>query len=135
MDKKILPQVVQEKAVEADGAATVVLELDEMWTFVGKRKAWLWLAVERASRRIVGWVPGCRGAATGRRLFHGLPARCQRNTTYHTDAWEAYATVLPAAAHRPSTKGSGQTSIVEALHCSLRHRCGVLVRKLCSFSK
>ena len=121
---------------EAEGAAAV-LELDEMWTFVGKRKrkVWLWLAVERASRRIVGWVLGCRGAATGRRLLQGLPARYQHHTTYYTDAWEAYAAVLPAAAHRPSAKGSGQTSIVEALNCSLRHRCGVLVRKSCSFSK
>ena len=30
-------------------------EVDEMWTFVGHRrhKVWLWLAVERASWRIV----------------------------------------------------------------------------------
>ena len=127
-------EVVETAVVEAEAT---VLELDEMWTFVGKRKrkVWLWLAVERASRRIVGWVLGCRGAATGRRLFQALPVRYQRNTIYYTDAWEAYATVLPAAAHRPSAKGSGQTSIVEALNCSLRHRCGVLVRKSCSFSK
>ena len=47
------------------------LELDEMWTFVGhkKRKVWLWLAVERASRRIVAWVLGRRDAATARRLW------------------------------------------------------------------
>ena len=129
-----MPEVVESEVVESEAA---VLELDEMWTFVGqrKRKVWLWLAVERASRRIVAWVLGCRGAATGRRLFHALPTRYQANTMYYTDAWEAYATVLPAGAHQPSAKGSGQTSIVEALNCSLRHRCGVLVRKSCSFSK
>lgn len=40
------------------------LELDEIWTLMGrkKRKVWLWLAVERASR-IVAWVMGRRGAA------------------------------------------------------------------------
>ena len=32
-------------------------------------------------------------------------------------------------------KGSGGTSIVEAINCSLRQRCSVLVRKSCSFSK
>lgn len=34
------------------------LELDELWTFVGrkKRKEWLWLAVERHTRRIVAYV-------------------------------------------------------------------------------
>lgn len=108
-----------------------------MWTFVGRRKCkvWLWLAVERASRRIVGWVLGCRGAATCRQLWQRLPPRFQRHTVYYTDAWEAYAKVLPAAAHRPSAKGSGQTSLVEALNCALRQRCGVLVRKSCSISK
>ncbi|WP_162550097.1 IS1 family transposase [Hymenobacter nivis] len=46
-----------------------------MRTFVGrrKRKVWLWLAVERASRRIVAWMLGCRGAATARRLWAALP--------------------------------------------------------------
>lgn len=115
----------------------VELELDAMWTFVGrkKRKVWLWLAVERTTRRIVAWVLGCRGAATARRLWQALPARYHVNTTYYTDEWEAYAKVLPRAAHRPSPKGSGATSIVEALTCSLRQRCGVFVRKSCSVSK
>ena len=100
-----------------------------------KRKVWLWLAVERASRRIVAWVLGCRGAATARRLWQALPKRYRRHCRYHTDPWEAYAKVLPKKAHRPSAKGSGQTSIVEAINCSLRQRCGMLVRKSCSFSK
>jgi len=58
-----------------------------MWTFVGRRqrKGWLWLAVERASRRIVAWVLGCRGAATARRLWAALPPRYQRHCRYHTD--------------------------------------------------
>ena len=40
-----------------------------------------------------------------------------------------------ALAARPCPKGKGRTSIVEAITCSLRQRCGVLVRKSCSFSK
>ena len=108
-----------------------------MWTFVGRRrrKVWLWLALARASRRIVAWVLGCRGAATATRLQQALPIHYQANKIYYTDVWEAYAKVLPSAAHRHSAKGSGATSIVEALNCSLRQRCGVLVRKFCSFSK
>ncbi|AMR25468.1 hypothetical protein A0257_22510 (plasmid) [Hymenobacter psoromatis] len=95
----------------------------------------MWLAVERASRRLVAWVLGCRGAATARRLWQALPPHYQQHTIYYTDQWEAYAKVLPPAAHRSCAKGSGGTSIVEALNCSLRQRCGVLVRKSCSFSK
>ena len=113
------------------------LEFDELWTFVGRRqrKVWLWLAVERASRRIVAWVLGCRGAATARRLWAALPPRYQRHCRYHTDQWAAYAKVLPVHHHRPHPKGSGKTNIVEAINSSLRQRCGVLVRKSCSFSK
>lgn len=108
-----------------------------MWTFVGrrKRKVWRWLAVERASHRVVAWVLGFRGATTARRLWAALPRRDQRHCRYHTDQWEAYANVLPAHHHRPRPKGSGNTSMVEAINCSLRQRCGVLVRKPCSFSK
>ena len=123
--------------MSGDVPPLAVLELDEMWTFVGRRKnkVWLWLAVERASRRIVAWVLGCRGAATARRLWLLLPPEFQKNTRYLTDLWGAYAKVLPAAAHQACPKGSGQTSIVEAINCALRQRCGVLVRKSCSFSK
>ena len=109
-----------------------------MWTFVGrkKRKVWLWLAVERESRRIVAWVLGDRSAATARRLWAQLPAywrgpRCW----YFTDLWGSYVGVLPRWQHRRSPKGSGGTSIVEAINCALRQRCGVLVRKSCSFSR
>lgn len=114
-----------------------ILELDEMWTFVGKKKnkVWLWLAVERATRQIVAWTLGCRGEATCKHLWAALPTRYQHNTWYFTDEWSAYACVLPSARHCPSPKGSGETSIVEAINCSLRQRCGVLVRKACSFSK
>jgi insertion element IS1 protein InsB len=108
-----------------------------MWTFVGRkrRKVWLWLAVERHTRRIVAWVLGTRGTATARRLWRSLPAEYRSGTWYYTDEWEAYRGVLPHQAHRPSPKGSGQTSIVEAVNCSLRQRCAVLVRKTCSFSR
>ena len=110
--------------------------IDEMWTFVGrrKRKFWLWLAVGRASRRIVPWVLGCRSAATARRLWAALPHRYQHYCRYHTNQWEACAKVLPARYRRPRPKGRGNTNIVEAFNCLLRHRCGVLVRKSCSLS-
>ena len=113
------------------------LEPDEMWTFVcrKKRKVWLWLAVERASRRIVAWVVGRRDAAPARRLWQALPRRYRSPCWYFTDLWESYAGGLPRWRHRRCPKGDGGTSIVEAINCALRQRCGVLVRKSCSFSK
>jgi len=108
-----------------------------MWTFVGRkqRKVWLWLAVERTSRRIVAWVLGRRDAATAQRLWQALPTRYRRHCGYFTDLFPAYCLALPTGPHRPCAKSEGQTTIVEALNCSLRQRCGVLVRKSCSFSK
>ena len=108
-----------------------------MWTFVGrkKRKVWLWLAVERASRRIVAWTLGSQGEAAARRLWRALPKRYRRHCWYFTDEWKAYATVLLRCQHRPCPKGKGAMSIVEALNCSFRQRCGGLVGKSCSFSK
>ena len=100
-----------------------------------RHKVWLWLAVERASRRIVAWVTGRRDAATARRLWQTLPRRYRRHSWYFTDEWKAYVGVLPRWQHRRCPKGRGGTSIVEAVNCALRHRCGVLVRKSCSFSK
>jgi insertion element IS1 protein InsB len=113
------------------------LELDEMWTFVGRRrrKVWLWLAVERASRRIVAWVVGRRDAATARSLWQALPGRYRRRCWYFTDLFPAYVGVLPRWHHRRCPKGTGGKSIIEAVNCSLRQRCGVLVRRSCSFSK
>lgn len=108
-----------------------------MWTYVGCKanKVWLWLAVERATRRIVAWTLGCRGEKTCAQLWAALPDRFRHNTWYFMDEWAAYAAVLPARFHCPSPKRSGETSIVEALTCALRQRCGVPVRKTCSFSK
>ncbi len=100
-----------------------------------KRKVWLWLAVKRCSRRIVARVLGERSTATARRLWQALSRRYQRRGRYFTDRWESYVGVLPLRQHRCSPTGSGGTSIVEAINCSLRHRCGVLVRKSCAFSK
>ena len=94
-----------------------------------------WLRYRSKRARIVAWVLGCRGTATAQRLWAALPPRYQRHCRYHTDQWAAYAKVLPAHHHRPHPKGSGKTTIMEAINCSLRQRCSVSVRKSCSFSK
>ncbi|MCA9900938.1 MAG: hypothetical protein KC433_22270 [Anaerolineales bacterium] len=41
-----------------------VLELDELWSFVGKRqqKRWLWVALCRRTRQIVAFIIGDRSA-------------------------------------------------------------------------
>ena len=94
-----------------------------------KRKVWLWLVVERAWRRIVGWTLSSRGKAPLRQFWQSLPERYRRHCWHFTDPTSEKP--IP----RCCPKGEGQANIVEALNCSLRQRCGVLVRKSCSFSK
>lgn len=53
-----------------------VLEVDELWSYVGnkKNKVWIWLALCRRTRQIVAWRPGSREAKTvancGTRFLH-----------------------------------------------------------------
>lgn len=93
---------------------------------------WLWLAVDRDTRRIAAWVLGCRGVATARRLW-AAPPPAYRPARCYTAAWEAYAAVIPPGQHRGGRKG--RTNLAEGVNCWLRQRCAVLVRKTCSFSK
>jgi len=52
-----------------------------------------------------------------------------------TDFWRAYARVLPAAQHRATGKGDGQTCHVERFNGVLRQRLARFVRRTLSFSK
>jgi hypothetical protein len=52
-----------------------VLELDEVWSFVKRRKnkRWIWMALCRRTRQIVAFVIGCRGKRTCRKLWKAIP--------------------------------------------------------------
>lgn len=115
------PRLPRRRSKKAQRRKLEALELDDMWTLVGRLQR---MAVERALRHIVAWLLCCRGAATARSLWAALPHRYQHYYRYHTDQWQAYAKVLPALHHRPHPKGSGKTTVVEAINCSLRQRCG-----------
>ena len=95
------------------------LELDELWSFVHqrKRKRWVWLAQCRRTRQIVAYAIGGRGQKTCRLLWRAHPKGVQEKPSVHgllesllyTDFWKAYGRVLPAAQHRATGKGDGQT--------------------------
>lgn len=54
----------------------VTVECDELWSFVGNKgnKQWVWLAIDRDTREIVGVAIGARDEATARALWESLPA-------------------------------------------------------------
>lgn len=71
-----LPEL-RETLIEPDPAepATLVLELDELWSFVLKRsnKRWVWIALCRATRQVVAYVVGDRSRATCQKLWKQIP--------------------------------------------------------------
>jgi IS1 family transposase len=113
------------------------VECDELWSFVGHKgnKQWVWLALDRDTREIVGVAIGARDEATARALWESLPAVYRQCAVCYSDFWDAYACVLPSKRHRPVGKASGQTSRIERLNNTLRQRISRLVRKALSFSK
>jgi len=107
-------------------------EVDEMWSFVGKKKAprWLWHALDHRSGKVLAYVFGRRKDE----VFLKLKALLAPFgiTRYYTDSWGAYTRHLDADEHQP---GKRNTQKIERKHLTLRTRIKRLVRKTICFSK
>lgn len=113
-----------------------MLELDELWSFVARRKnkRWVWLALCRSTRQIAAYALGDRSEKTCRTLWKRVPLALRRSLAF-TDFWQAYQAVIPEGQHRPGGKDTGQTNHVERFNNTLRQRLARFVRKTLSFSK
>ena len=113
-----------------------VLELDELYSFVGSKreKRWLWIALCRRTRQVVAFAIGDRSEQTCRRLFKRIPVSYRRCVSY-SDFWSAYAKVFQRGKHQSVGKETGQTAHVERWNCTLWQRASRYVRRTLSFSK
>ena len=113
------------------------LQLDEMWTFVGKKeqKQWLWLALNPANRQIVAFHVGGRSGADAALFYELLPAGFKGRAGFFSDYWPAYVQAFANEAHIGAGKESGLTAYIERFNCTLRQRVSRLVRQSLSFSK
>lgn len=113
-----------------------VLELDEAWSFVGRKteKRWLWTAMCRRTRQIVAFVIGDRSAKTCARLWAKIPDG-YRGCQSFSDFWKAYGQVFSSQRHQQVGKASGEVAHMERFYCTLRQRLARYVRKTLSFSK
>ena len=113
-----------------------MLELDELWSFVGSKAnaRWVWIALCRQTRQVVAYFVGDRSAESARALRERLPPDYRRRAT-RSDLWLAYDEVFPRRTHRLCGKGAGETCHVERFNCTLRQRLGRFVRRTLSFSK
>ena len=115
----------------------MILEADELWSFVGSKAEvrWVWAALDADTRQVVALIVGDRSEFTAECLWLALPDEYRDGATVHTDFLAAYRAVVPRGQHAPGGKGDGRTNHIERFWGTLRQRCGRLVRKALSFSK
>ncbi len=114
-----------------------VIECDELWSFVGKKKEkqWVWLALDKNTREIIGVYIGDRSADSAKKLFNSIPAIYSLSAHFYTDYWAAYNSAIPSDQHTAVGKESGKTNHIERFNNTLRQRVSRLVRDTLSFSK
>ena len=106
------------------------LEIDELVVHfqVRRRYRYLWVAVSRLTRQVLGFFLGDRGITSLHALWQQVPREYRRKLIY-TDAYSVYAEFFATWQHRPSPKGSGRTSVAEGLNNKWRSRIAGLVRR------
>ena len=87
--------------VLAKSPGRLTIECDEMWSFVNSKKneVYIWLAIDRNSRKIVGCFVGDRTRKSARKLWASFPEVYQQCAVVHTDFWQAYKTVIFPECH------------------------------------
>ena len=108
------------------------VEVDEMWSFVEKKRHqyWLWYAFAPKTKQVIGYVRGRRTDATCQLLLDKL-ARCQI-TRFYTDHWESYEKLIPSHRHWIGKQG---TQRIERNNLTLRTRLKRWHRRTICFSK
>jgi IS1 family transposase len=132
-----LARTPRQLKVSGKSPGRLTIECDEMWSFVNSKKneVYIWLAIDRNSRKIIGYFLGDRTRKSARKLWNSLSDVYQQFAFTYPDFWQAYKTVIPAKHHRAVGKGTGLTNHVERLNNTFRQRVSRLVRESLSFSK
>jgi insertion element IS1 protein InsB len=110
------------------------LEIDEFWTYVGKKtnKIWLIYAYHRETGEVVAYVWGKRDLKTAKKLRKRLKRLGASYDRIACDEWESF---LTAFKEDEKVVGKEHTVGIEGNNCRLRHRIRRAFRKTCCFSK
>lgn len=110
----------------------VVIEVDEMWHYLGAKtnKLWIWTALDRATGRLIDWECGGRDQMTFERLLARL--RRWKVRLICTDEYVVYQHSLSAGRHYA---GKDQTVALERTHSRLRHWLARFRRRTCVVSR
>jgi insertion element IS1 protein InsB len=111
---------------------TIVLELDEMWHYLKKKrqKLWIWKALDRDTGQLLDWECGRRDKRTLKKMVERLSQ--WDVTVYCTDKWASYAALIP---QNKLIQSKATTHAIERNHCRQRHWFGRFKRKSIIISK
>jgi insertion element IS1 protein InsB len=133
--KRLPPEHMEVEICRAEALAQrrgLTSELDEMWSYVGKKvePRWLWHAIDHQSGQVLAYVFGRRKDE----VFLQLKALLEPFgiTRFYTDGWGAYERHIDPEKH---TVGKEHTQKIESKHINLRTRIKRLVRRTICFSK
>jgi IS1 family transposase len=123
-------------ALDPEDPTSTTLELDELWSFVLKKRHdfWMWIALCRKTRQVVASAVGDRNKQTCRRLWEAIPSAYRQGHCF-TDFWSSYPAVILVEQHFAVGKETGETAHVERCNNTLRQRLARFVRMTLSFSK
>jgi IS1 family transposase len=111
------------------------LEIDEFWTYVGKKKNKVRLihAYHRETGEIAAYVWGKRDLKTAKKLrkrIQGLGISYDKVVT--DDDWDSFLSAFGEDKH---DIGKEHTVGIEGNNCRIRHRIRRVFRRTCCFSK
>jgi len=131
-------QLLDLAATLLPATAADVLEVDERWSFVARRrnKRWVWTVLCRRTRQIIAWVVGGPQRGNLSALVGRYPTdRPYRHCRSFSDFWRAYSAIFPVATHQQVGKETGQTAHQERWYNTVRQRLARFTRQTLAFSK
>ena len=129
---KLIRKAAQRTAEPIVPKRIASLEMDEFWSFVGKKKRqrWTWLAFDRHPKQVAAYQNGRRTDRSCAALLGKLGN--SRVTRFHTDKWKSYTKLLPAKRHSIGKEG---TRHIERHNLNFRTHLKRLQRRTICFSK
>jgi insertion element IS1 protein InsB len=71
-------------------------ELDEIWSFVGKKenRQWVWIAMDATTRQVLTFHVGDRSGQSAKALWAKIPAVYQEHAVFYTDHYAVYTGII-----------------------------------------